>query len=108
MTQQTLFDEPDPPPITEREKLDLVIASLEATRESLIEVARGIADELVTKNGVVTSVEVFKEMRLRGYGVQLDAVDPRWMGAVFRTGGWVRAGYRETGSHCRPVSVWKR
>lgn len=109
MTQQNLFGGEDPQPTepTEKEKLQAVMVTMEATRGFLIDTARDIAHELVKLNGQVTSVEVFRELRDRGYGAHLDAVDPRWMGAVFRTRGWLRVGWREVGSHCRPVSVWR-
>jgi hypothetical protein len=55
----------------------------------------------------VTSVEVFAEMRAQGYDTALDMVDPRWMGAVFREDIWTRSGFETTGSHRRPVAIWK-
>lgn len=107
--QQGLFEDEPPSKVapTEREKLDAIMVTMEATRGFLIETAREIAFDLVRKHGTVTSVEVFRAMRDQGYEALLKAVDPRWMGAVFRTGGWVRDGYKDSGSHCRPVSVWK-
>lgn len=96
--------------ITEREEQrqgrDSALDRLEGTRSDLIAVADRIARRLVRENGVVTSSDVFREMRASGF--QLDGYDPRWMGAVFRTGkGWRKIGYTPDGSHSRPVAIWE-
>jgi hypothetical protein len=86
---------------------DAALADLERTRAALIAVARVIARDIATARGRVTSVDVFRRLRADGLGAQLDAVDPRWMGAVFRgRDGWRQAGLEKAGSHRRPVAVW--
>ncbi|MCZ6868091.1 MAG: hypothetical protein O7G84_01145 [Gammaproteobacteria bacterium] len=92
----------------QRVERDSALNMLEKTRKRVIEVAREIAVELVGKHGEVTSPHVLRVMRERGHGNALDAVDARFMGAVFRAG-WLKNGYRCDGaSHNRPVAVWIR
>lgn len=88
-------------------KRDNALAQLEAYRSGLIEIARDIAIELARRRNRITSVEVFAEMRARGYHEAMDAVDPRWMGPVFREEIWERQGWEQTGSHRRPVAIWR-
>lgn len=75
-----------------------------ATTTELVLVAKEVAQELAHKNGAVSSTDVLDELRARNYDV--DAVEKRFMGAVFRKG-FYRDGYENTGSHHRPVSVWR-
>lgn len=92
----------------EAKKKDCALDLLEATRAHLVRVARNLATLMAASapDETITSVEVLAEMRKCGYSEQLDLVDPRFMGAVFRRG-WQRVGYEPSGSHCRPVSRWK-
>lgn len=93
----------------EKTRRDEVLDQLELWRAPLITVAKIVACELEQKNGRVTSPEVIRELKLRGYEAQLEEVDKRFMGAVFRkTDNWERVGWEPIGSHARPVSVWKR
>lgn len=85
------------------EALDL----LEQTRGELIDAARQVALRIAKEQGVVSSTEVFSELETTALKAKMDQVDPRWMGAVFRKG-WERVGFESTGSHRRPVSVWRR
>lgn len=99
-----LFD-----PAKERAKRDTALNLLESTRGEIIEAARQAAFDLFQENGRVSAPEVFALMKERGYEDALSKVDPRFMGAVFRSGGgWRRLGYENKGSHSRPVSVWTR
>lgn len=99
----------DPPPQTEAAKRDAVLDRYEDTRETLLEAGRRTALALCGEHDGITSVMVLARLRADGWGAQLDAVDSRWAGGVFRTGqGWKRVGYRPDGSHCRPVAVWVR
>jgi hypothetical protein len=74
-----------------------------------------IAQSLATKQGTVTStevLEVLKEELVPGSGPLADALqqaDPRFLGVIFRfpRGYWERVGTTSTGSHHRPVTVWK-
>lgn len=96
-------------PREERAKRDEALDILEFTRGGIIEAARRAAFDLFHANGKVSAPEVFALMRERGYEEALSKVDPRFMGAVFRSGsGWRRLGYENKGSHSRPVSVWTR
>lgn len=85
------------------EALDL----LEKWRGGLVEIGRDVAIRLARQRGRVTSVEVFATMRAQGYDAKLDTCDPRWMGVVFREEIWEREGSERTGSHARPVTIWK-
>lgn len=85
---------------------DAALANLAAYRGGLCEVGREIAIELAQQRERITSIEVFAEMRARGYDTALDAVDPRWMGVVFKEPIWQRRGWEQTGSHKRPVAIW--
>lgn len=85
---------------------DAALGNLAAYRGDLCETGREIAIELAQQRGRITSVEVFAEMRARGYDEALDAVDPRWMGVVFKEDIWRRQGWEQTGSHKRPVAIW--
>lgn len=95
------------PPATETGGRDDALDNLEAYRGSLCETGREVAVELAKLRGRITSVEVFAEMRARGYDAALDSVDPRWMGVVFRECIWQRRGWEQTGSHRRPVAIWE-
>lgn len=91
---------------TEREKRDDVLDALASCREQAVSLAREAAREIVRRHGTVTSPEVLALLRARGHGPLLDSIDRRFMGVVFNKG-WERAGWASTGSHARPVAVWK-
>lgn len=87
---------------------DRALDLLEEHRAPMIEMAKMIAEWIAKKKGRVTSTDVICELRARGYGELLDSVDKRFLGAVFRAGkGWKRIGFESTGSHRRPVSIWR-
>ncbi len=91
----------------ERAKRDRALDLFEVNRSDLLCAARQAALDLVILNGRVTAPEVFALLRARGYEEPLKTVDPRFMGAVFRSGsGWHRVGWENKGSHRRPVSIW--
>lgn len=90
----------------EAQARDAALDKLATYRAGLVDIARAIAISLAKKRRRITSVEVFAEMRAQGYDEALDAVDPRWMGAVFNEGIWKREGFETTGSHKRPVAIW--
>ncbi len=94
------------PTQTEEQKRDIVLDASEETRARLLKEARAVARSLAAMKGRVTSVEVLNEMRALGWGAEIDRVDPRFMGAVFRRG-WERIGWECTGSHARPVAIWR-
>ena len=94
--------------MTQLELRDQALDRLEATRADLLVAARAMAAAICAIKGRVTSVEVMAQLRLQGYGPELDAADTRWLGAVFWRGGWTRIGYEPTGSHGRPVAIWRR
>jgi hypothetical protein len=94
---------------TEAEARDAALDMLAAVRCELVMAAREAALQLAAANGRVTSTEVFAKLRAEGWGPKIAEADPRWMGVVFRTkAGWERIGWETTGSHKRPVAVWKR
>lgn len=92
----------------ERER---VLDSLERCRVRLVCEARAVARELALAEGMVTSPEVLAELRRRGLGPDLNRVDARFMGPVFRGSEWERIGWlsgpQSPGSHSRPVAVWR-
>jgi hypothetical protein len=94
------------PADVETARLNDVLDALEAARAALITEAHKIAVQLARQRGRVTSIEVWHTMLAYGYEEQLKGYDPRWIGCVFRRG-WVRDGFESTGSHKRPVSVWR-
>ena len=103
-------DVPRPKPIPRGEagKRDAALDLLQAQRSEIIGVALVIARRIAKRRGRVTSVQVFEQLRADGWGPRMMKLDPRWMGPVFRAGnGWVRDGYENTGSHKRPVAVWR-
>lgn len=91
----------------EQDARDDALDRLSETRGGLIEIARTIAIQLAQQRKRITSVEVFAQMRAHGYDDALDSVDPRWMGPVFNEDIWVREGWEPTGSHKRPVAIWR-
>jgi hypothetical protein len=72
----------------------------------VIELARGVARTLALQHGRVTSSGVLQAMRDQGMGDEIDAVDRRFMGCVFRGRGWQQIGWETSGSHRRRQPVW--
>lgn len=96
------------PPDIEKAGRDAALELLKKSRAKLVAIAFDTAVEIAKQRGRVSSVEVFAMMRSRGYDAEMDGKDPRWMGAVFNDGDvWVREGWELTGSHRRPVAIWK-
>jgi hypothetical protein len=94
---------------TEDSKRDAALDLLKKSRGSLIAAAKIQANTICRARGRVTSVEVAKAMKAAGYVGAMAKVDLRWMGAVFRGGSeWTRVGWEMTGSHSRPVTIWRR
>lgn len=91
----------------ETAKREYAIDQLKRWRAGLVEIGRETAIRLAQQRSRITSVEVFAELRAQGYDEALDACDPRWMGAVFNEDIWVRDGWEQTGSHKRPVAIWR-
>jgi hypothetical protein len=94
--------------MSEKRKLEAVIQLHEERRAELVDLAEHTAINLAKTHGKVTSPDVVKELRAKGFGEALDSVDRRFLGAVFRRQGWERIGFESKGSHMRPVTVWKR
>lgn len=95
-------------PLTEAEKRDRALAAIAKWRASAITLGTAAALHIMSAKGRVTSVEVVAQLRAQGHGAMLDSIDARWIGAVFRGGGWKRIGWEATGSHARPVAVWAK
>lgn len=94
---------------TQRQRLmerDDALNLIERNRALLVQEGKRIAEEIARRTGSVTSNRVFQELVNRGYGELLEAVDRRFMGAVFRKG-FERVGYINQGSHGRPQSIWR-
>ena len=106
-----LIDHVTPPPTraarSQEEQRDAALDMLAKKRAEVVAIARAVAEEIAAREGTVTSPQVLAEMRARGHGDLLDAVDRRFMGVVFRLG-WVASGHAQTGSHKRSVPVWRR
>lgn len=91
-------------------ELTEILDTLEGCRAEIIREAKSCAEEFAKKFGRVTSPEVLSFLKVQPffqrYGI--DDVDPRFMGCVFRDRKkWKRIGYENSGSHHRPVSIWK-
>lgn len=84
---------------------DAALDLFETFRPQLLAEARTIALQFAKEKGRVTSSEVIERMVAK-FPQAMASVDHRFMGGVFR-GGWERIGFEPSGSHCRPVSVWK-
>jgi hypothetical protein len=95
------------PPEMEVQGRDAALDLLSERRADLVEEGRSTAIHIAKQRGRVTSVEVFAQLRAYGYDAALDSADPRWMGVVFREDIWEREGFEGTGSHKRPVAIWK-
>lgn len=92
----------------EEAKRDLALDSLADARALLVGAARSRARMIAMRNGRVTSPEVLEALREGGYGPQLDRVDRRFMGVVFRpASAWECVGRENTGSHRRSVPIWR-
>jgi hypothetical protein len=89
---------------------DRVLDHLSKTRAYLIAAASNIARELAAMDGSTCMPRVLRAMRAHGMGDALDAVDPRWSGAVLLPSrGWERTGeIAREGSRARPVPMWRR
>jgi hypothetical protein len=89
----------------ESRKKDEALDHFDHTATWLVEKAKTIALRLSEKQGTVTSPEVLQILEREVPG--LLGRDPRFMGAVFRSG-WERVGFVASGSHRRMVSLWRR
>lgn len=91
----------------ETRERDAALNLLEQIREELVVKAKAIAVRIAHVQGRVTSVEVSREL-WRDYPEAMQGVDARFLGCVFRDGGqWERLGWESTGSHRRPVAIWR-
>jgi hypothetical protein len=106
MTQTQMFDDHLPRP--RGSDVDRILEAFGTSKPELIAEGRRVALEIWSRQGHVTSVEVVKHMREHGWADAIGAVDPRWVGAVFRLQGWEPIATSPTGSHRRPVTVWGR
>ena len=81
--QLGLFDPPPPLPL-EREAIarDAALDLLELHRPNLVAIGKATALQLVLANGQVSCPEVLQHMRANGHAAAMDAVDPRWSGAI--------------------------
>ena len=105
--QLPLFGRPSP---RQEAQLDEVLERLKAYRARLIAIGNHTAERLARERGRVTSVEVLNHMYKDPHtAVLMDQVDPRWIGVVFarKPEIWEHIGYERTGSHTRPVAVWR-
>jgi hypothetical protein len=96
----------------EWDERESVLDLLGRVRARLVGEAHQDALRLVRARGTVTSPEVLEEMRRRGFGPEIDRVDTRFMGCVFRDNKtWERSGWllgrSSPGSHSRPVAIWR-
>lgn len=98
------------PLVTEIQKRDKVMDQLTETRTKLVAAARDIARGMAQDGQRVTSPDVVEQMRAQGYGPEIDRVDLRFMGPVFRRG-WREVGSligrASPASHSRRVVIWE-
>jgi hypothetical protein len=103
-------------PSVEEAKKNSGIEQVSKGYADLIAAGIPIAMRICEERGRVTSVEVEAEMlsdsryasRMAEIPVGETTPERRWLGHIFQRGGWKRFGYEPTGSHGRPVSIWKR
>ena len=78
-------------------------------RRYLIALADLAAHGLADRDGATCMPRVLRRLRELGHGDALDAVDPRWSGAVLLPSrGWERTGESaREGSRARPVPMWR-
>ena len=75
---------------------------------SLREEAFRIAVMYAEMHGTVTSPIVLEIIKgVPDLAKELEAVDPRFIGGVFRRKGWTKVGVTNQGSHGREVPIWK-
>jgi hypothetical protein len=96
----------------EGQQLDLAIEKLAGAYKALVSRAQGIAREFAKANKQVCSTDVWKKLAEQAeyddaLKSMLSEADPRWMGVVFRHRQWFRVGWKASGSHKRPVSIWE-
>ena len=94
---------------SEIQKRDKVMDQLTQTRTKLVAAARDIARGMAQDGQRVTSPDVVEQMRAQGYGPEIDRVDLRFMGPVFRRG-WREVGSligrASPASRSRRVVIW--
>ena len=91
--------------MTKTETVEEAMTLLKKYRKQQINVARGIADELIAERGTATTGDVFKVMTDRG--LIDDRVPKYWLGAVFRHSGYKWTGQTTTGiGHDILARVW--
>lgn len=86
---------------------DHALELFETHRSDLVLAAKAIAEQIAREKGRVTSPEIITILRRSELAARIDEVDRRFMGAVFRGPAWKRIGFESTGSHKRPVSIWR-
>lgn len=93
----------------ENEKKEEILARVKRTRGSLIDLAKDAAVKLAQEFGKVSSTDVLMILESdHEIRAMMRGKDKRFMGAVFASGKmWTRVGYESTGSHGRPVAVWR-
>jgi hypothetical protein len=89
-------------------KRDLALARIEEARPHIVGTALRVAQAIAKRNGTVTSTEVLRALRQNpATASMIQDADPRFMGAVFRRDCWVADGWDDSGSHRRPVRIWR-
>jgi hypothetical protein len=88
----------------ESQKRDTALSRLEHHRRELVILAREIAISHSHTYKRVSSTDVLRIMRAGGV---ITDEDPRFLGCVFRGKEWEPIGWESTGSHRRPVRVWR-
>ena len=79
-----------------------------ALKMSLNDEAFRIAVMYARMNGTVTAPIVLEILKgLPDLSDELEAVDPRFLGGIFRRTGWTKVGVVNQGSHGREVPIWK-
>ena len=84
-------------------ELQTVMDLFESTREDYLAEARLAAESLANERGVITVNDV------REVCPPPDGIDPRVMGAIFRSKAWEKVGYISSSrAHMRPIAQFKR
>ena len=83
--------------------LQTVMDLFETTREDYLAEARLAADALANERGIITVNDV-REMCAPPANI-----DPRVMGAIFKSKAWQKVGYMSSSrAHMRPIAMFRR
>ena len=93
--------------MNEIDKRNAALDLLEKHRSELINAGKDAAHKIARFYGCVTSADVMEYLKTTEHKETIAKVDPRFLGAIFRSNTWRKIGYENKGSHARPISIWE-